>query len=104
MTQGASLHDLADRIEHDPAPIVIYRDRPYSSSSSAPTWANTGRVTVKAVLQAALVKDALTAWEREFATSILAQIVALWSWAPSLKQQAHLDVLLAKLHAAGVRP
>lgn len=98
---GTTWHDLAERIEHEPPPKVIYREVEERCPDVAPNWSNSSRLIIRTKLERAIHGGALKGWEAEFAASIAGEIAASRSWHPTPKQEARLDALIGKLHAKG---
>lgn len=99
---GADFHALADRIEHEPVPKIVFREAEERCPNVAPSWSNSSRGIVRTKLERAVQAGALKGWEAEFAASIAGQIAASWSWQPTPKQKLRLDALMGKLYAKGV--
>lgn len=95
-SSGATLHDLAERIERGPAPRGVYADEPDTTTTykSWQPWSE--RDSVRCSLQIAVSLGGLTTWEREFSKSVLAQITASWTWRPSPKQRQQIEVIVEK--------
>ena len=102
---GADFQWLADRVERESAPRVIYVDRaqPSPEARASSTWTADIRARVKTVLHRAIAKGVLSSWEFEFARSVMLQMASSATWRPSPKQQATIATLVAKAEAAGVR-
>ena len=101
---GLDLHALADVVENPPAPMVLYRQpepvrRPRASRTSSPGGIEltpTRRRQVIDALSRASARDALSAWEREFAASI---ITTLQGRRPRLSARQHeiIERLMVKI-------
>lgn len=91
---GLDMHALADVVEHPPAPLVLYREaaparRPRAPRTSSPDSVEltpTRRRQVIDGLTRASARGVLSAWEDEFAASI---IIAMQSRRPRLSARQH---------------
>ncbi len=115
---GASLHDLADVVEHPPAPLTVYVDRPATASprrsrktqARRDSGASTGGIEIGvarrreiiAALQIGIddVGSPLTPWEVEFAESIVASLRGT-RHRLSHRQMEIVERLIAKIEAGG---
>ena len=107
---GCDLHDLADTVEHPPAPMVIYRtepahqrrprDRAYSPKpNSSIEWPSSRKQQARATLERGLRRGCLTDWEETFARSVLVRLYEP-GMTLSIKQVDVLERLLAKIGAS----
>jgi len=115
---GASLYDLADVVEHPPAPLTVYVDRPATASprrSRKPqarrdSGAGAGGIEIGvarrreiiSTLQVGIdgVGSPFTPWECDFATSIVASLRGTRHHL-SHRQMEIVERLMAKIEAGG---
>jgi hypothetical protein len=91
---GLDLNDLAEVVEHPPTPMVLHREAAPVRGHRAPRTSSPGSVELTPTrrrqvidgLTRALARGALSAWEDDFAASI---ITTLQGRRPSLSARQH---------------
>ncbi|RYB01416.1 hypothetical protein D3272_26180 [Lichenibacterium ramalinae] len=101
---GLDINDLADVVEHPPAPMVLYREAAPVRRPRAPRTSSPGSVELTATrrrqvidaLSRASARGALSDWEAEFCASI---IKALQGSRPRLSARQHevIERLMVKV-------